>query len=764
MNLYAGWARPGSTSRDRIGIKTILAGTALCCLCPLIATPLWGQTAARDTLPVVRRVLIEGNEAFGDSEIKRAIRTRASGCKSFLLGPLCWFGFGAFQRLERFQPRELRTDVLRIKIFYFRRGYRRAEVDTTVVRYDNSVDVTFLIDEGPPIVVRNIGFAGFEGILDSTRVLADLPLREGEPFSELDLTASREALERRLRNDGYAEAQVLVQASLPASDSLGAFVTLRAVPGPRVRVGKIEVTGNREVDADDIRRLLSFRSGDVYREDEIIRSQRTLYSMALFDYVDIAREAEPSDSFIDIRVQVNEADAKQVRLGFGLTTAECFQIEAGWTHRNFLGNTRVLSVSGGLSNLGTARLAQKFPCNQAGVLTDDEKAQDAFNSLTWRVRTDFQQPWFLGTENTLALSVFGARQSLPDIYATRTFGGDISLIRQLAVATPLSFRYHPEFNRLDEGSSSVLFCVTFGVCRPEDVGELAESRLLAWVDVSLSRARTDAVLNPTRGYRFTLEAEHASRFTGSDWAYYRTQGEVSWYRQLGARSVLALRLRGGLVRPIGAGIEDADINRIGEPVTNPLKRQYAGGGATVRGYGQNLLGPKVLFASADRLADPDSSATNCGLTDASFTENNTWICDPTLAGLTANDVDPRPVGGENAVVANVELRFPLSGDVLLGAAFIDIGRVWTTDPATNSDFPWAWSPGVGIRYLSPVGPLRLDIGYNTGGSERLIVVSEVANNVVQLGDKDDNPILFEYDPFDTFLSRLQLHFSIGQAF
>ncbi|MDX1430287.1 MAG: POTRA domain-containing protein, partial [Rhodothermales bacterium] len=390
------------------------------------------QTTARDTLHVVSDVEIVGNDRFDDSEIKRAISTRASGCKSALLAPFCFLGIGVFRRVERLQPRELRTDVIRLQIFYFRRGYRQATVDTSLAYDDNTVDVTFIVDEGPPVVVRELQLSGFVGILDSARVVRSLPLLRGEPFSEIALTASRESLERRLRNNGYAQAQVLVQATLPASDSLSAFVVLEAKPGPRVRIGEIAVAGNREVDERDVKRLLSFQSGDIYREDEIIRSQRTLYSMALFDYVDISRTSEPRDSLIDIQVQVNEADAKRVQLGFGLTTAECFQVEAGWTHRNFLGSTRTLSLRGNLSNLGTEFLSQRFPCNQAGSETDDEIAQDAFNSPTWQLRADFRQPWFLGTENWLDLSVFGARQSLPDIYVTNTLGGDATLTRQIA--------------------------------------------------------------------------------------------------------------------------------------------------------------------------------------------------------------------------------------------------------------------------------------------------------------------------------------------
>jgi hypothetical protein len=107
-------------------------------------------------------------------------------------------------------------------------------------------------------------------------------------------------------------------------------------------------------------------------------------------------------------------------------------------------------------------------------------------------------------------------------------------------------------------------------------------------------------------------------------------------------------------------------------------------------------------------------------------------------------------------------------------AFVDLGQVWSSGAEVSGGDRLAWSPGVGIRYQSPVGPLRLDIGYNTSGAARFPVISELEDEngqpfIVQLGDETDEPRLFTYDPFEGtglrgFLNRLQLHFSIGHAF
>ncbi len=737
----------------------------------LAGTPAAAQTTARDTLPVVRKIRFSGNDSFSDNELKRAIATRDSGCKSVLLSPLCWIGWDAFIRTEQLDRRELRTDIARIRVFYYRRGYRNADVDTTVIRYDNFVDVAFRIDEGEPVKVRDLQVRGLDDVDEADDVISNLDLKPERPFSEVDLTASRERIERELRKRGYADAVVLVEATIPSTDTLGAFVVLQTVPGPRSRIGEIEVIGTVEIDPEDVKRLLTFRTGDIYNQDEIVRSQRTLYSLVLFDYVAITQRPTNPDSTIDIQVQVNEARMRGVQFGFGLSTTECIQVEAGWSHRNLFGGTRTLELSGVLSNLGTASLARRFPCTQAGVERGSELETNPYNKVNWRLRADFRQPWFLGTENWLHLGVFGERQSLPGIYARVSYGGDIRLSREISPGTALVGTYRAGRDSLEEGSADFLFCANFLICQPEDIAVLEQPRWLSWVAVTFAQSRTDAVLNPTRGYRFTVEGETASRLTGSEWAYYRAQGEFSWFQRLG-RNVLALRVRGGLVRPIGSGLEGVELSTASdtstaEPVTHPLKRQYAGGAFTVRGFGQNLLGPLVLLARAEDLP-------GCNPDDPLVTERNTWVCNPEDEGLTSNQVFPRPVGGENSVVANLELRFPFAAGRWVWVAFVDVGRVWSAGAEVSGGDRMAWSPGVGIRYQSPVGPLRLDIGYNTSSAAQFPVISELVDEngqtfIVQLGDANDQVNPYTFNPYEGtglrgFLNRLQLHFSIGHAF
>jgi outer membrane protein assembly factor BamA len=146
---------------------------------------------------------------------------------------------------------------------------------------------------------------------------------------------------------------------------------------------------------------------------------------------------------------------------------------------------------------------------------------------------------------------------------------------------------------------------------------------------------------------------------------------------------------------------------------------------------------------------------------------------------------PRPTGGTVLLEGSVEVRFPVDGSLWEGAAFLDFGEVWAErDQVTPGDLEW--TPGLGIRYFSPIGPIRVDLAYSFAGGERLQVVTadvEPYDPLVHGGDgelrgpegqglgyaESDNlvpldPTVLWGDLNPWSFRRFQLHFSIGQAF
>jgi outer membrane protein assembly factor BamA len=289
--------------------------------------------------------------------------------------------------------------------------------------------------------------------------------------------------------------------------------------------------------------------------------------------------------------------------------------------------------------------------------------------------------------------------------------------------------------------------------------------------------RTDQPLNASRGSAGRFELEYASQATISDYSYDRVFGQWTTYSRMGQRRhVLATLIRVGWVR--------AFVGQNGDAVLHPSKRFYAGGSQSVRGYGENQLGPRILTLPHGFLTFAQTATG--GLCDANSPAIR--FCDPNTARdstgthpLVGDDkFTPRPLGGTSLLEGSVEYRFPLPFIKNLGGAvFIDGAAVGERvfDPlaggvASLKDLvtgTGAITPGFGIRYYSPVGPIRVDLGVNPSQSEDLAVVTQLnidgKSTLVPLDiPRRYSPTAGAGSALGKILNRLTLHLSIGQAY
>ena len=189
----------------------------------------------------------------------------------------------------------------------------------------------------------------------------------------------------------------------------------------------------------------------------------------------------------------------------------------------------------------------------------------------------------------------------------------------------------------------------------------------------------------------------------------------------------------------------------------------------MRGYGENQHGPKILTISLDTLAKDRPSC----ITTSETTVRQT--CSPNAQGLRNRDFTIRPVGGTSLIEGSVEYRMPM-GRKIEYAAFLDGAVVGGSAIGDLSDslslprFSMAVTPGVGFRYKSPVGPIRIDLGYNPKRTERLPVLTTVrdAQGVERFVPLDETR---SYNSGGTasgilgaIFNRLVVHLSIGQAY
>ena len=707
----------------------------------------------------------QGNRAFPADSLARAIVTRETECRSGIFQPFCVFG-AEFAIQRAYLPRrEFPLDQIRLGVWYQQRGYREVAIDTaTVVGDDGRVTVTFIVDEGRPVVVDSMEFFGAEDA-EVPDLLRDLPLTRGQPLSTIALDATRDTLTRRMANNGYAHAEVLKGWSIDhAKSPYAATVTFDIAPGPRSRYGHIAVTGADDLSESTVLRTIQFRSGDLYRVNQIQDAQARLFGLEIIRSASVTPDLTSfTDSVIPVAVSIQEGDPRRVRAGAGWTSAECLDVDARWVHRNFFGGGRRVQVRGRVSNI----LAQDFR-----DLLCWQQAGGGFADYNWITSVDFSQPWIFSTRNSFQASLFAERQSLSNVFIRKAVGLSFALTRNIGPRTPLTLSYRPELSKLE--AAEILFCISFLVCTPQDISVLQGSNWLAPVGLTFTRNATNNVLNPSRGYSMLVDLEMGESWTGSDFPYARAQGEVARYTRLTAGSILAGRVRMGWV---SAGAFSQLLNREAEvDVIHPQKRFYAGGANSVRGYPQSRLGPRVLTTDVENLIQPTENG-GAGCTPREVMD---LTCD---ASLMERGFQARPTGGTTVLEGSVETRFGLSR-TLQGAVFTDIGQVWDVGDARTFT-SLRVTPGLGIRYLSPIGPLRVDFAYRTTGGEALSVVTNgVRPFEAGVDDPDDRltvagervpwietrslsaltPRVLYDDDGPLSLRRWQIHISIGQAF
>ncbi|MGH7671647.1 MAG: BamA/OMP85 family outer membrane protein, partial [Gemmatimonadales bacterium] len=670
-----------------------------------------------------------GNRALDDYTLSTAIGTSSSSWAARVWG-IRALGLG---EKRYFNGQEFRRDVVRLLLLYRQSGYMSAVVDTAVRRAGKDVFITFRIHEGEPVRVARLEVKGVGGILDTGALRRALPLQLGDPFNRFLLQASADTIVARLRNRGYPYADVLRNFDSEAG-ILRADVELEALPGPRMRVGEVLIEGLAEVDTSTVRRLLAVRRGEWFRQDALYQSQRDLYGMGVFRSANVllVDSLPDGDSTVRVLVQVQEGSQHRVRFGLGYGSVECFRVQTGWAAHDFLGGARVLDLSGRLSKLGGGAPANTGGLNQ---LCNPFVATWTLDTLNYTIGVTLRQPAFLNRAHTAAVGLFTERRSEFQVYTREAVGANVEVTFNARRGVPVTVGYGYSVGRTQ--AASAIYCSLFRVCTDSAQAFLKNRRPFGAVTVTAVRDRVNNALDPTEGGLVTATLLHASRAVGSRAPYEFNRGEleISRYHPIGRRTVFAWRVRGGTILP-------QDITLSGQPVgyVPPDQRFYAGGPNSVRGFGRNELGPRV-YITADTTA-LDTAATN-------------------RAGAKVfRDVRTAPTGGNSAVVLNAELRFPspiFAQRMRLGM-FVDVGQVWERGEELVSVQGVRVTPGVGLRFATPLGPVRIDAAYNGYPAEQGPLLFQT-DSIVRIREN--------YPPIGatkSFWQRLVLQFAVGQAF
>lgn len=577
-------------------------------------------------LTEVASITFVGNRQFSSSTLRKQMATQER--------PL----FPPWKRGEPYNAPTLEDDLQRLKKYYFDRGFLETTVQSEPVQTmpnGKAVRIEIRIDEGSPTLLTAVHLAGPipPALGSEAQLRAALPLQVGQPITKADFDRSQALLLARLRNAHYARADVVPHTEVD-TEAHTAVVTFTLVPDEPTRFGQITVLGEQRVRTRAMRRQLTMHEGDWYSDAEVTASADALYGLGTFQAVTPRLlNPEAAGAPMDVAFTVRERTFQTVQVGVGLSSVERFRLQAEWLQRNLWHEAEQLRLRAKISSIEqTAEARLHFPYFLARRTT---LTQTLFVRNEQEINTD---P--LGLSDAL----FNVEDAQPafDLFSV---GSEIRLAHQWtrtlrgAVGLELSLNV---FRNVDPTALAAAGTT------------VAEDNLLFIQFVEAQWNTSDSPLNPTRGIFLRGRFDHSSTAIISDINFVKLLVEGRHYMPLWGRTILAMRLKLGAIRPYG-GSEGVPFNL----------RFFAGGPGSVRGFTLNRLGPLD----------------------------------------TAN----RPLGGNSLIEGSVEVRFPLVGD-LGGALFLDFGNVFRT-PFTYRLGDLRYAAGPGIRYRTPIGPVRLDVGF-----------------------------------------------------
>ena len=531
-----------------------------------------------------------------------------------------------------FDRRAFEADLKRIQAFYLDRGFPDARVTSFDVKLNETqdkVDVTVNITEGEPVTVAEVAFEGFAPPLaegELRRLRFTLPQQRDRPLDRQLLIASRERAVNALRDKGYAYSEVTLD-----EEDAGARqkrLVLKATPGILAHFGPIEVIGEKSVGENVVVRQLTFKPGDLFTRREMRESQRKLYGLELFEFVNVEGQEEraPQSPEVPVKVTVAEGKHQKMTFGVGYGTEEQARARIRWDHLNVFGGAQ-----------------------QAGV-------EAKWSSLDRGVRMQYREPFFVTSH--LSLNFDGqAWQAAEPAYSLNTLGGRVTLRHQANTQNVWSVSLINEYQRSSVSNAALLDLslrdelIALGL-DPRD-GEFRGT--LSALAFDAGRNTTTSLLDARSGYVINGHLEQAGKWMRGSFDYWSALGEFRHYLPVNRRVVIANRIRLGTIDALGD---------LGSNVPF-YKRYFIGGSSSLRGWGRLDVSPLSGF------------------------------------GL--------PIGGHTMLEGASEIRLPLVGK-FGGVAFVDYGNVWSQSWDFNLG-DLRYDVGPGLRYMTPIGPARVDLGY-----------------------------------------------------
>lgn len=511
--------------------------------------------------------------------------------------------------------RRVRSDLDRLKKVLRSEGYYGERL--TYRMETESVPALVYVDvvTGPRYLLEHytISYSGpGSEDADLPRDLAGIGLTLGEPARAEIVAGARQRLTEALANIGHPLAKIVDQSAVVDHAKHSMSVTIEVAPGQQARFGPVEIAGTDNVEADYIESFIPWKQGEIFDRRKINAARQQLLDTGLFAAVAFERpNTLDASAELPVIVRVEERKHRSIGLGGRWSTDEGFSVEAGWEHRNIFGQGELLSLTGELGEI-----KQEFAAA-------------------------FKKPHYLRRNQDLLASAALANEDT-DAYSgplTRYFVG---LQRKITKHWKLVAGVPIEFSDLTDLQGERKFSL-FGL---EFRGE---------------RDSTDDRLDPNAGSRLNLSLKPTYGTGENRVNFLSGLLGVTGYHAVDEKKRFTLAGRARLGSIVGEATETLPAN----------KRFYAGGGASIRGYKFQSVGP--------------------------LGPGNT------------------PLGGRSLLEVSAELRTRVT-ESLGGVLFIDGGNVYD-DELPDFSTNLQWSAGFGARYFTTFGPVRVDFGFPLNGRD-----------------------------------------------
>jgi len=603
----------------------------------------------------VRRVTFIGNDTLGDDELRDLMLT----------GNLSFFSFGSG---GPFRQDAFERDILLLSTHYADKGFLSVQVAAPRVMLTpdrSGIDIVITIDEGPRYRIRKLQILEVdedgrevEPLGGRRKVRELVRARPGDYFNRAQLVKDLQTIQREYRDAGFANVDAPPQVQ-QYPQKAEADIIVRIKRGQPVRFGRIEIRGNTKTRDKVIRREMEIAEGEPFSETLLENSRRRIAQLGYFERVDVSSEQTKDAKIINVNVEVTEKPTGTFQIGAGFSSIESFIATAQVQQANLFGRGQSLALLAQLSGL--------------------------------RQLVDIRliEPYFLDTLFSAQINVFDQLRVFNDFSLDSTGG---SLTFGYPIIQPqlrASITYTLKDDRVDTRTRSTFFgtASAVSVFRQLPIANLFNDGLTSSLRPTLTYDTRNNRLFPTAGIFLQGSTEVSVAGLGSENEFIRNQFTGRFYYPITPTIVFKVNTQAGLVTSPAAD---------GVPL---FARFFLGGIFDIRGYRLRTVGPRLPLTNA---LDPNSPTVQNG----------------------AN------VGGNMSYFQNVELEFPIIQAVgLRGVVFTDLGNAWNLEDvyckaAPASEFSVAdpcfepqdifqvrASAGFGLRWFSPLGPLRFEWGF-----------------------------------------------------